>query len=146
MAITPDSMPSHAGFPRRHVCQVYNEAAFRYFLAVERSRAQRSQRVLYLVLVAIRMGAGHRAKLTDATAAAIFRGLGASVREVDFVGWYQESHVAAAVLVQGVKSSDGGAAPLIVDRMRSELKKELSATESRNLRLRVVRLGGTTGR
>ena len=71
-------------------------------------------------------------------------GLGASVREVDFVGWYQEGHVPAAVLVQGVKPSDGGAAPSIADRVRAELKKGLTATELKNLRVRVVRLGGTT--
>ena len=48
---------------------------------------------------------GRRAKLTDATAAALFRGLGASVREVDFVGWYREGQVAAAVLAQGAKGA-----------------------------------------
>ena len=85
-----DSIPVRSRFRSGQVGQAYNEAAFRHFLAVDRPRAERSQRFLYLVLVAVRQSPGRRAKLTDATAAALFRGLGASVREVDFVGWYRE--------------------------------------------------------
>ena len=144
MAIKPDSIPVHAGFRSGQVCEVYNEAAFWHFLAVERSRAHRSQRFLYLVLVAIRESLGRSAKLTNTTSAAVFRGLGVSVREVDFVGWYREGHIAAAVLLQGVKVSDAGVTPIIADRVRGELKKGLTATELKNLRVRVVRLGGTT--
>ena len=48
---------------------------------------------------------GAHAKLTDATAAALFGGLGACVREVDFVGWYREGYVAGAVLTQGGNAS-----------------------------------------
>lgn len=140
-----DSIPVHSGFRSGQVCQAYNEAAFKYFLAVERSRAERSQRFLYLVLVAIRQSLGRRAKLTDTTAAALFRGLGATIREVDFVGWYQEGRVAAAVLTQGANASDGGVASLIADRVLIQLKKRLSAAQSRNLRVRVVRLGGRIG-
>jgi len=124
------------------VCQAYNEAAFRHFLAVERSRAQRSQRFLYLVLVAIRKSPGRRAQLTNATADALFWGLGVSVREVDFVGWYREGQVAAAVLAQGMKVSDERVASVITDRVLFELKKRLSTAQSSNLRVRVVRLGG----
>jgi hypothetical protein len=136
-----DSIPAHCRFGSGQVGPAYNEAAFRHFLAVDRSRAQRSQRCLYLVLVALRQSMGRRAKLTDATAAALFRGLGSSVREVDFVGWYQEGHVAGAVLAQGVKASDE-VAPLIASRVLPAVSKHLPAAQSRNLRVRVVRLGG----
>ena len=140
-----DSIPVRARFRSGQICQAYNEAAFRHFLAVDRSRAQRSQRCLYLVLVAIRESPGRRVKLTDTTSAALFAGLGASVREVDFVGWYQEGRVAAAALAPGVNTSDGGAAPSIADRVLAALKKRLSVAESKNLRVRVVRLGGRNG-
>lgn len=144
MTIKLDSIPVHAGFRSGFVCEVYNEAAFWHFLAVERSRAQRSQRFLYLVLLAIRESSGKRAKLTDATAAALFSALGASVREVDFMGWYHEGHVPAAVLVQSVRPSDSGAGPAIADRVRGELKNGFTVTELLNLRVRVVQLGGAT--
>lgn len=146
MALMFDSIPVHSGFRSGQVCQAYNEAAFRYFLAVERLRAGRSQRFLYLVLVAIRQSPGRREKLSDETTTALFRGLGATVREVDFMGWYQEGRVAAAVLTQGANLPDGGAASLIVDRVLIQLKKRLSAAQYRNLRVRVVRLGGSPNR
>jgi hypothetical protein len=142
---TLDSIPVRSGFRKRQVCQVYNEAAFRHFLAVDRLRAQRSERFLYLILVAIRTSPGKREKLSDATAAALFRGLDASVREVDFVGWYLEGQVAAAVLPQGVKAPDGGVEPLIADRVFAETTKRLPPVQSSNLRVRVVRLGGRVG-
>jgi len=119
----------------------YNEAAFRHFLAVDLSRARRSRRFLYLVLVAVRNGVGRRAKLTDATAALLFRSLGSSVREVDFVGWYYESYVAAAVLFQGTKTDDAVAA-IVADRVRAAVKQKLAAPQSARARVRVFRLGG----
>ena len=142
--MTLDSIPVQTGFRGGHIYQVYNEAAFLHFLAVERLRAERSHRFLFLVLVTIQRSPGRNAKLTNDTSAALFRGLGASIREVDFVGWYQEGQVPAAVLVQGVKPSDGVASPSIAGRVRDELKKVLTAAELKNLRVRVVRLGGIT--
>lgn len=140
--MTLDSIPVRSRF-RGHVCHAYNEAAFRHFLRVERARAQRSQRVLYLVLVSIRQRLGLRAKLTEATRIALLRGLAASVREVDFVGWYLEGQVAAAALPQGVNGPSIKAA-LIADRVAGELQKRLPAADSRNLRVRVIRLGGSS--
>ena len=144
--MTLDSIPIHSGVRRGQVCHAYNEEAFRYFLAVERARAERSRRFLYLALVAMRRGPGRRrAHLTEPTAAALFQGLSMSVREVDFIGWYREGQVAAAVLAQGPKPSEAGAAPLIAERIVAELKKRLSAAESKTLRVRIVKLGGTIG-
>jgi hypothetical protein len=139
--MTLDSIPVRAGFRGGHIYRAYNEAAFHHFLAVERSRARRAQRFVYLVLAAIRYSLGQHATLTDTTAAALLRGLSASVREVDFVGWYEEGRVAAAVLAQGVNASDNTATVVIADRVRAELRKRLSASESNDLRIRVVRLG-----
>ena len=139
--MTLDSIQVTSGLRSRHVCHFYNEAAFRHFLAVDRARAQRSQRFLYLVLVALRAGVGRRSALANATATLLFRGLGASVREVDFVGWFVEGRVPAAVLAQGLKASDSGLAPTIAQRVAAELEKRLSHAESQNLRVRVVRLG-----
>jgi len=134
------STAAHAGFRSRRASQAFNEAAFRHFLAVDRSRARRSHRSLYLVLVAIRASVGRRARLSNATAAAIFRGLARAVREVDFVGWYHEHYVAAAALAPGVKAG-ADVKRLILHRTIPAVRKELSAAQSRNLRVCVVRLG-----
>ena len=136
-----ESIPAFCGFRGGRSGHAYNEAAFRLFLAADRWRAERSTRSLLLVLVTVRASAGPSAKLTDATAAAIFAGLGACFREVDFFGWYREGRVAAAVLPQGVSAS-GDVRYLIAERVLPVLRKQLSADQSTNLRVRVVRLGG----
>ena len=122
------------------VGRAYDEATFKHFLAVDRSRAQRARRFLYLVLVAVRASLGRRATLTETMAAAVFRGLSASVREVDIVGWYQEDKVAAAVLVQGATAT-GDARQLIAERVLRGLGKHVSTAQANNLRVCVVRLG-----
>jgi len=138
-------IPGYSGFRGGLLGEVYNEAAFRHFLAVDRSRAKRSMRSVLLVLVGVQRGPGLDTKLTDAMAAALFGGLGLCVREIDFVGWYREGYVAGAVLTQGSKAS-GSEPQLIAERIRPALRKRLSADEARNLRVRVVRLdGGAAG-
>jgi len=136
-----DSIPAYSGFRGGQVGQAYNEAAFRHFLAVDRWRAERSTRSLLLVLVTMRESPGALVKLAEATAAALFCGLGACVREVDFVGWYREGYVAAAVLSQGVKVSVE-VPGLVAERVLPALRKRLPADQSTNLRVRMVRLGG----
>lgn len=141
-----DSTPAYSEFRGGRVGQAYNEAAFRYFLSVDRHRARRARRALYLVLVSVVEANGRRARLTSGTATAIFSGLGEAVREVDFVGWYQEGHVAAAVLAQGVKAPTGRVASMIAARVRAELSKQLEGAQAGNLRVRAVRLGGRADR
>ena len=136
-----ESIPAYSGFRSRQCGQAYNEAAFRHFLALDRLRAASSMRSLLLVLVSVRESGARNSKLSATTAAALFDGLGECVREIDFVGWYREGYVAAAVLCQGMKALSE-VPHLIAERMRHALRKRLSANQSRNLRVRIVRLGG----
>jgi len=137
--------PGYTGFRSGIVGHVYNETAFRHFLAMDRWRAARTRRSILLALVAVRHSPGVNVKLTDVTAAALFGGLGACVREVDFIGWYREGYVAGAVLAQGSKAS-GNEPHLIAERIRPAIGNRLSASEATNLRVRVVRFdGGVTG-
>jgi hypothetical protein len=135
------SVPAYSGFRTGRIGKAYNEVAFRHFLGVERRRAERSARSLLLVLVTVRQSPEPTAKLTDAMAGALFAGLGTFVREVDFVGWYREGHVVGAVLPQRGKASVE-VQYRMTERMLHGLKRLLSADQSRNLRVRVVRLGG----
>ena len=135
------SIAAHSRFHCGPAGLAYNETAFRHFLNVDRSRAQRAGRFLYLVLVAMRESIGRRARLSDATASAVFRGLGAAVREVDFVGWFHEGRVAAAVLSQGAKTTDH-VASVVAERILAALRSELSGPQASRVRLRVIRLGG----
>jgi hypothetical protein len=133
----PESLPSYSGFASGAAGQAYNQTAFRHFLAIERRRAERSGRPLLLVLVALR---GNHAddRLSGATAAAIFRGLGETVREVDFVGWFREGMVAGAVLTQGGTAAETTRAT-VAERVTRVLRAHLPASVGRRVRVRVVR-------
>jgi hypothetical protein len=138
-----DSSTAQAALRSGSAGVVYDEGTFRYFLAVDRSRAYRSRRFLYLVLVAMRANLDGRARLTEAAAAAVFRALNASVREIDFVGWYHENKVAGAVLVQGAKTA-ADAAAVISGRVLRGLREHVPPAQATKLRVRVVRLGNKT--
>jgi hypothetical protein len=135
-----DLAPAFADFRPGENGKAYNEAAFRHFLAVDRRRARRAKRSLLLILVTVRHDAWPVTSLGDETAAALFAGLRSCTREVDFVGWYREGRVAAAVMTQGA-AAPADLLRRVADRTRIALTTRLSADQARNLRLRVVRLG-----
>jgi hypothetical protein len=76
----------------------YNEAAFRYFLNVERNRAEQTRRPLLLVVIRARKQLQTRQHLVPEMARAVLSALATCVREVDLVGWYRDGLVAAALL------------------------------------------------
>jgi hypothetical protein len=120
--------------------RAYNEAALRYFLAVERKRAERSLKPLLLMLVALKQRPGARIALAPDTSAAIFSALGSCVREVDFVGWYRESTVAAVVLVPTGPASQTVRQELKARVLRA-LRAALSTADAARAEVRVVGLG-----
>lgn len=76
---------------------VYNEPAFRYFLSNELKRSERTGRPFALLLLEWN-AQGRRTSMDSELATKVFSGLSLCLRETDFVGWYQEGTVAAAVL------------------------------------------------
>ena len=70
--MTLELSPDYSGVGGGSIGQVYNEAAFKYFLAVDRTRLQRLERSVVLVLVSIRRDTGRNAPIADASAAALF--------------------------------------------------------------------------
>jgi hypothetical protein len=129
--------PVYAAHRSRTAIAVHDEAAFRHLLGIERRRADFSGRVVLLVLVSLRGSApGRSQRLTAQTANRIFAGLGSSVREVDFVGWLRDRHVAAAALVQRGRPQTAA----IAARIANTLKKEFGDTYT-GVRLRAVPLG-----
>jgi len=135
-----ESIPAYSRLRGHPVGHVYNEAAFHYFLAADRSRVERSPRSMVLVLASLRRSPGRSALLTDSVASTLLAGLVACVREVDFVGWYRQDRVAGAVLPQGAVSSSE-LRSLILKRILTSLKNSLPADATRHLHVRVVRLG-----
>jgi hypothetical protein len=139
--MTIESIPAHSGLRGASFGQAYNEAAFKYFLNVDRRRVRRTERSILLVVVSIQEHAGRSVQLTDEMAAQLFGGLVASVREVDFVGWHRHGRVIGAVLPQAVSASRE-LRDLIANRVLMSLKKALPRQTAANLRVRVVVLGG----
>ena len=121
---------------RRAAADVHNEATFRYFLDIERRRAEHAGHSVVLVLVSLRSAPGCNQRLAPRTAAAVFGALGASVREVDFVGWFRHGQVAAATLVQRGSPQSTAITARLTEALKRELR-DLGVT----LRLRVVPLG-----
>jgi hypothetical protein len=135
----PDTAPGYSAYRTGTAGDVHNEPAFRYFLAVERRRAEQAGRSVLLVLVSLHSAPGRSQRLAPPEASAIFRALGASVREVDFVGWFRDGHVAAAALIQRGRPDPNAIAPRIVNTLKRELGEDTAS-----LRLRVIPLGGHT--
>jgi len=138
------AVPSHVPFRGGVAGQAHNEVAFRHFLGIELRRAQRSGQTVLLALVSMPVSPGRNATVTTADAARMFSALGASIREVDFVGWFHEGRVAAAALIQRA-ATPAGARQLIADRVTHSLRVQL-ADSSRPLRVRVICLRGKAGR
>ena len=92
--------------------QTYTQEVFRYFLRVERNRGAQARRSVLLLLVSLQEGNRGKGAIPRAVADEIFSGLWLTVREVDFVGWFREGRVAAAVLTQA------SALPSLEDRRR----------------------------
>jgi hypothetical protein len=138
--MAPELIPAYSALGGRPSSNVYNEAAFHYFLAADRVRAHRFRRSMLLVLISLRSSPGRSEYLTDASASRLFAGLAAGVREVDFVGWYRQDRIAGAVLPQGAATSSE-LRGLILARIVTSLKKSLPAEAAARLHVRVVRCG-----
>jgi hypothetical protein len=133
-------VPAYSAFRSGPAGRAFNEAAFRYFLGVDRQRASRSMRSLLLVLVTLRQPPVQRARLNDDAAAALFAGLGDCVRDVDFVGWYREGYVAGAVMPQP-GNAPGDVLHRVRERVIDALRQRFPDEPPETLRVRVIRLG-----
>jgi hypothetical protein len=134
-----ESIPAPSAFRVGSAGHAYNEAAFRYFLNADRNRVQRSERSMILLLVSVRREPGRSTPLNDPIASALFAGLAASVREVDFVGWFRQGRVAGAVLPQAPRAPRE-LRDVVGTRILTSLRKFVPADAARHLHVRVVHL------
>ena len=143
--MTLDFVPGYSGFKGGPIAGAYNEAAFKYFLDVDRRRVERSSRSIALVLVSVRSTPGRSAELPDDVASELFAGLVAGVREVDFVGWHRHRRVAGAVLPQAGDASRE-MRQQVAKRILACLRKSVRQDVASRLHVRVVRLAGKAQR
>jgi hypothetical protein len=133
-----DSIP---GFDPFAGTRIYNEAAFHRFLEADWARAERLRRCVLLILVSMQHQATGFAALPKAAVTSVFRGLVASARDEDFVGWFREGRVAAASLVRGPGPLDASADVSIGSSVRRAIEAQLPPVLAGALRVRVRRLG-----
>lgn len=115
--------------------QAYNEQAFRYFLAIERKRSERSGRPLLLLLVDLKEQSGRSVRMDPMVALKLFSGLWLCLRETDFVGWYREERVAGAVLTELREGSRTEVSRLVSQRVSGVLRECLPSDVARRLRV-----------
>ena len=127
--------------PEGRAVQAYNQEAFHYFLALERTRAARSNRPLVLVLASVLPRSPLAGWRMDARVAQkLFAGLWLSTRDADFIGWYREGRSAGAVLTQRAKEESGNVSRQIRARVETALHAELSRSVLGTLRIHVFQL------
>jgi hypothetical protein len=120
----------------------YNEEAFRYFLNVERRRAEISNRPFVLLLLNLR-----RAPVPDGTpppSETLLAALSHFVRETDFIGWFRERSVVGAVLTQHSETAGRDLSEQVSRRVVQGLGDRLPSELARRVRVRVYQLPGAT--
>jgi hypothetical protein len=118
--------------------QVYNEAAFRHFLDLERKRSHRSGRGFFVLLVSLKTHGGATDRVPAWMTARLFKAVTESVREVDFVGWFRDQRVAGAVLAQGPEAPPADVRRQIAERVAATLRENLPAGTADRMRVRVL--------
>ena len=119
----------------------YDEETFLYFLAIERARAERSNRRLRLLLATLEPIPGKPVAIARASAAKLFEGLRLSLRDTDIMGWYEQDRVAGAVLSAPVDAAGWETPGPIEERVGEGLRRRLPAKVAGSLRVRVVQHG-----
>jgi hypothetical protein len=117
----------------------YNQEAFRYFLAHERRRSERSNRPFLLLLVDLQHPQLN-GRLEPSVAAKLFAGLSAGLRDTDVIGWYHEGRVAGAVLTHVDDASSTDVSAEIRGRLTNLLSAGLPRAITARLQVRVYQL------
>jgi hypothetical protein len=122
---------------RDAVFEAYDEHAFRHFLALEQQRAERSGRLVSLLLVDL-APPSRPLTLSAALVDRLFSAFVTAVREMDFVGWYITGSVAGAVLLQDATAGRLPDYGTIGRRVDAVLRKALPRDVGATLRVRVA--------
>ena len=126
--------------------QAYNEAAFTYFLDIERKRSERSNRPFMLLLADFGPWPGSDPRMEPSVAAGLLSGLSDCLRDTDFVGWYLHQQVAGAVLTERADTHDERSVRLLRDRVARAVSDRLPRGLASRLQVRVYHQMPTKGR
>ena len=123
---------------------VYNEEAFRYFLQVERKRANRSNSGFLLLLVDLKKDEQLSTGFDVATSEKLFSSMLPCLRETDFIGWYRQGRVASAVLTQVGQVHGVEVSNFVACRLRKAFCQSLPSSVTGRLQVRVYEVPAST--
>jgi hypothetical protein len=99
---------------------LYAQDDFRFFVASEAKRSERSGRFSQVLLVHVIDEQGKIAPMKESVVELVITALSRSLRESDYMGWYRDGHIIGAVLT--------GLAQESVDLVFAQLKSRLVET------------------
>lgn len=117
--------------------EVYNEKAFRYLLASESKRSERSGYSFTILIIYSTDKQGLIVPMDRDVADTVVKALFCSLRETDYIGWYLEGRIVGAVLTVLGQDSAVKAASLIRQRVMDILRVDVSVEENSRLQIRV---------
>jgi len=131
---------SHADVVATDETGAYVEEAFRYLLAIERKRAERSGRPFFLLLVDLKRAASGSVSMDADVASLVLNGLAAVLRDTDFTGWYREGRIVGAVLAQLSDSGNPEITQAVGQRVRDELLARLPSKIAERIQTRLFQV------
>jgi|SRR5579872_1744319 len=139
-----DSVVSH--FTLDPALGHYTEETFRFFLDIERKRAELSGRTFLLLLLDLRNESESGTAVDHEPARLMSSALAACVRETDFVGWYRTGRVLGAVLTQHADVELANMTETVTDRIGGALRAALPLSLAGRIQLRAYQLPPVPGR
>lgn len=124
----------------------YSEDTFRFFLDVERKRAEVSGRPFLLLLVDLKYESEAGGAVDYEPARVMSAALATCVRETDFVGWYRTGRVLGAVLTQHADVEVANMTETVTDRIGGALRATLPPSLADRIQLRAYQLPALPGR
>ena len=122
---------------RRNVRSVHhNEETFRYLLANEGKRSNRSGRIFKVFLVYLAGPGGGAVRMDGKVTSKLLPALSGVLRETDYIGWYRDGHIVGGVLTALEDHSAEEVSCRIEQRFVGGLRGSFPVEEFSRLRVR----------
>jgi hypothetical protein len=126
---------------RRNVRSVHhhNEEAFRYLLATEGKRSERSGRSFYVLFMYLAGPEGAAVRMDDKVTSRLLPAFSGVLRETDYIGWYRNDHIVGGVLTTLEDHSAEEVSCRIEQRFVRGLRGSFPAEEVSRFRFHFIR-------
>lgn len=123
--------------PRYFPMQLHGESPFRFLLANEVKRSERSGHSFYVLLTYFAEADGRPAQIDGQEMNPLVPILSSMLRDTDYLGWYRENRVLGGVLTALREKGDEKVAARIEQRIWWKIGKEFQVQDFARLRVRL---------